>query len=698
MSKPSLPPVFRAFPDPVTLLTLVAWLFSNAAWAQAVPRQQAGIEIREVSIPMPDGVQLATDLYLPADAKPADRYPIILEYLPYRKDEGRGHRYPLFSYFVKHGYIVARVDIRGTGRSTGKLVDGEYSEQEQSDGERVIEWLARQPFSTGKIAMMGISWGGFNALHLAMRRPAALKTIITLMSTDDIYQDDVHFMDGVLHIDAYEIGQDLANALPGAPDFKIDAAYFRDRFDTEPWLLKYKRQQTDGPFWDRASLNTDYSRIDIPIYAIGGWYDGYRDFIPRILQGADVPVKALLGPWNHTWPNWASPEPAVEWRESAVRWLDHWLKGSDTGILEEPPVTYYQRGWHEPGGNLPEIPGSWRSADTWPAGRDTVLFLGPDQRLGARPDKMATTLQYKPTVGVEASGSVMWWGDWAPDQRPADAYSLTYDSQPLQANLEIIGFPRVILQASATAPAANYIVRLSDVAPDGRVTQITGAGFNATHLQSAERPQPLVPGQTYEIPIELHATSWTFGQGHRIRLSVGNAQWPMFWPSPYPMSTTLRSGEAAPSLLRLPVVPGPAAAPPAKPFPKPAEDPELPGYESLAAETVSGFAEIREINRDERTQTTTVLATNSGSDRYPWGTVAYTEAITHELGDNNPAEARVTSTYSTTVALPGRTLTFTGILEFSSDLENYYYRYTRRLEENGRHIREKTWEETIKRQ
>lgn len=683
------------FPAPALLALCPLLLLSAMGLAQQAPLRQAGIEIREVRIPMPDGVQLAADLYLPAGARPTDRYPVILEYLPYRKDEGRGYRFPLFSYFVKRGYIVARVDIRGTGRSSGKLVDGEYSEQEQRDGERVIDWLSRQPFSTGKIAMMGISWGGFNALHLAMRRPPALKTIITLMATDDIYQDDVHFMDGIMHIDAYEIGQDLANALPGAPDFTIDQAYFSDRFDTEPWLLKYKRQQTDGPFWDRASLNTDYSRIDIPIYAIGGWYDGYRDFIPRLLQGADVPVKALLGPWNHTWPNGASPEPAVEWRESAVRWLDHWLKGNNTGILDEPAVTYFQRGWHAPGGDLPEIPGSWRSATAWPVGRDTLLYLGPDQRLGNRPEKLATTLQYKPTVGVEASGSVMWWGDWAPDQRPADAYSLTFDSQPLSDSLAIVGFPRVILQASATAPAANFIVRLSDVAPDGRVTQITGAGFNATHLQSAERPQALVPNQAYEIPVELHVTSWTFYKGHRIRLSVSNAQWPMFWPSPYPMSITLRSGEAAPSRLQLPVAPARDAL--ANPLPRPAEDPELPGYESLASETGSGFAEIRAITRNERSQTTTVLATNSGSDRYPWGTVHYQEAITHQVGDNKPSEARVESTYTTTVELPGRQLTWTGILEFSSDLENYYYRYTRKLEENGRQLREKQWEATIKR-
>lgn len=693
MSKPLLPEKICRL-----LAVLPALLLAISGSAQPLPVKVAGIEIREVWIPMPDGVRLAADLYMPADAAETDRFPVILEYLPYRKDEGRSHRFPFFSYFVRHGYIVARVDIRGTGRSQGKLVDGEYSEQEQQDGEQVIDWLSRQPFSTGKVAMMGISWGGFNALHLAMRRPPALKTIISLMSTDDIYEDDVHFMDGIMHIDAYEIGQDLANALPGAPDFVIDEAYFRDRFDTEPWLLKYKRHQTDGPFWDRASLNTDYSRIDIPIFAVGGWYDGYRDFVPRIVQQADVPVRALLGPWNHTWPNRAEPEPAIEWREMAVRWLDHWLKGADTGLMQEPPVIYYQRDWHAPGGDLPEIPGTWKAAATWPASQDTLLFLQPDHSLGSRPSPFSHRLGYKASVGIEASGSVMWWGDWAPDQRAADVYSLTYDSQPLSDSLEILGFPRVELQTSSTAPGANWIVRLSDVAPDGRVTQITGAGFNATHRNSSVRPEPLVPDSLYTLPIELHATSWTFRKGHRIRLSVSNAQWPMFWPSPYPMTTTLHTGAGAPSLLQLPIPAANASQPLGKPFPRPAEDPELPGYESLESETLSGFAEINEITRNERTRTTRVLATNSGSDRYPWGTVHYTEAITHEVGDDTPAAARVQSTYTTTVELPGRILKWTGVLDFSSDLQNYYYRYTRKLEENGRLVREKTWEEPIARE
>jgi predicted acyl esterase len=406
-------------------LVLLLWLslIQVGAYGQDQAVIAGDIRIKEVWIPMPDGTRLAADLYMPLNLEQSERLPVILEYLPYRKDEGRSARLGTFAYFVEHGYVFARVDIRGTGRSEGKLVDGEYSEQEQLDGEQIIDWLSRQDFSNGNVAMFGISWGGFNGLHMAMRRPPALKTIISAMSTDDIYEDDVHYMDGLNHIDAYELMMDLDNIVPAAPDFNIEGDYFENRFDSDPWLLKYKKQQTDGPFWNRASLNEDYSAIDIPVFLIGGYYDGYRDIVPRFAQNADVPYKALLGPWNHTFPHNAYPGPAIEWREMAVRWLDHWLKGKDTGILDEPSVYYYQRDWHEPGFDLTHIPGRWYTSEQWPETDASVLYLNQDHQLVATPGDFKHALIYEPT-GVDATGPAAWWGDWFPDQKAADAHSL----------------------------------------------------------------------------------------------------------------------------------------------------------------------------------------------------------------------------------------------------------------------------------
>ena len=184
---------------------------------ETLPPAADDIERREVWIAMPDGVRLAADLYLPNEIEPAERLPVLLEYIPYRKTESRSSTYLLASYFVRRGYVVARVDIRGTGNSEGSLVEYEYSDQEQTDAEAVIDWLSKQSFSNGNVGMFGISWGGFNSIHLAMRNPPALKAIIAIMATDDLFEDDVHYIDGQMHVDAYELGVDIANALPGAP-------------------------------------------------------------------------------------------------------------------------------------------------------------------------------------------------------------------------------------------------------------------------------------------------------------------------------------------------------------------------------------------------------------------------------------------------------------------------------------------------
>ena len=668
------------------------------ATAQEDQSSRGEIELREAWIPMPDGVRLAADLYVPSGGDGGERFPVLLEYLPYRKTESRGSRYSLYSYFVARGYVVARVDIRGTGNSEGRLVDYEYTEQEQQDGEAVIGWLSRQPFSNGKVGMFGLSWGAFNSIQMAMRNPPALSAILAIEGTDDIYQDDVHFIDGILHFDSYEIGQDVENFVPGAPDFVIDEAYFRERFDTTPWLLVYKRHQRDGPFWDRASLNERYDSIKIPTFVIGGWYDGYRDSVPRMLQHLRAPVKAIVGPWGHAWPNDAYPKPSIEWRHEAVRWFDRWLKERETGIMDDPRLAVYVRRWHAPGVELDEAPGEWRFEDGWPLGRgrDWILNLHSDHTLKSTPSTQAAhILDYVPSVGIEAGGSVMWWGDFAPDQRPTDEKSLVYESEPLDEDVEILGFPRVLLDASASAPLAHWFVRLSDVAPDGRVTLITGAGLNGAHRRSASEPEPLETGEVYPFDIEMHFTSWVFPKGHRVRLSISNAQWPMFWPTPYPMATTLHLGGAPASHLALPVVPHEDR--PAPSFLPPAEDPELLGYGTVESETVSGYSELEGVQRNEERGTATVVLENRSATRYPWGVHEVDERITHQADDRNPGNTSVTGEYAITIKLPERTLQFQGILDFESDRENFTLVYTRRLKRDGELVRERVWREMFPR-
>jgi predicted acyl esterase len=261
--------------------------------------------------------------------------------------------------------------------------------------------------------------------------------------------------------------------------------------------------------------------------------------------------------------------------------------------------------------------------------------------------------------------------------------------------LEILGLPRALLTVSADAPRANWFVRLSDVAPDGTVTQVAGAGFNGTHRESAREPKAIEPGARFPLEIEMHFTSWVFSGGHRIRFAISNAQWPMMWPTPYPMTTNLYLGGEGGTRVLLPVVPFEKR--PRPQFLPPAEDPSLPGFESLDDGTPSGYGEVSSISRNPQTGAAQVVLTNRGDERYPWGTQRFRETILHETNDKKPEETSLRGSHRMEVELEGRTLVWEAELLFRSDLDDFFYTYTRRLLENGAIVREKTWTDTIPR-
>ena len=656
------------------------------------------LTIREVMIPMPDGIQLAADLYMPADIPAGEHLPVLLEYTPYRKNDSRGSKYRMYTYFVKRGYVVARVDIRGTGNSQGRTIPYEYSEIELSDGDAVIAWLAKQDWSNGNVGMFGISWGGFNSIQMAVRKPPALKAFVALMATEDLYQEDVHYMDGIIHIDSWMMSNDLSNAMPGAPEFRLDEDWLRNRFEVEPSVFTYMREQRDGSFWDRASARDKYEQIQIPGYYIGGWYDGYRDSPPRMLEHVKAPVKAMIGPWDHYYPHNAWPAPQVEWRHEAVRWFDQWLKGIDTGILDEPRFAVYVRDWHPPGPGVDEIPGHWRWEEGWPIERSVTktFYAGQDHGLFSSPSAQAThSLKYKPSVGLAGGGPVMWWGNIPPDQQSMDDYSLIYNSHPLDSPLEILGMPRAILKVSADVSRANWVVRICDVAPDGSVTQVGGAAFNGTHRKSAREPEDLIPGKVFPLEIEMHFTSWVFPKGHRIRFAINNAQWPMLWPTPYQMTTTLAIGGMEGARVELPVVP-PADRPVPK-FKLPEEGPSLPDYASVDSGNVSGYAEIKSIQRDEQSGAAFGIATNATSFRYPWGLEHFEERLEHRTSDLNPAETSVIGIYAVAIDLKDRTIRMEQNVVFKSDLKNFHMNFIRRFKVDGETLHEKQWNEIFPR-
>ncbi len=651
------------------------------------------MHVEESFIPMPDGIRLAADLFFPEDLGSLGPVPAILEYLPYRKDDGRERTWDLFSYAVERGYLGARVDIRGTGRSEGHPPDREYSDQEQTDGEVVIDWLAHQPWSNGNVGMWGISWGGFNSIQMAMREPAppALKAICALMATDDLFHDDIHYIDGMMHIDEYVVMIDLLNAMTPAPDFPVDEEILAARFDNPPWLLTWLKQQRNGPFWHRGSLRPRYDRIKIPSYLIGGYYDGYRDSVPRMLEQMSAPVRAMMGPWNHVFPHDALPGPEIEWRADVLRWWDRWLKGKETGIEDEPSFAVYMRRPYPPGGGVRTIPGEWRFVDGWPPPglRSQILHLGSDHRLsGKAGPEDVHRLAYVPSAGANAS---MWWGELTPDQRPADAFGLVYETEPFDDEVEILGFPRLELKASADVPLAHWFGRISDVAPDGTTVLVAGGGINGAHRDSMDDPKPLEPGRVHDISFELHFTSWVFTPGHRLRLAVSNATFPMIWPTPSPMTTSLVVGGAGGSRLILPVSPPADGRAPTFEPPTPVVRPE--GYGSEGDVLPDTWTVIR----DEAERSTRVEWEGRASSDHPWGRKRTVERLAYRVEDFDPAHASVRGEAIMEVDLPDRLLRWHHLLDVRSDEESFGYSCTRELFENEKLIRTKSWEEKIPR-
>jgi len=676
----------KIFANICFVLTFVVFL--SAAEPPSPPTY--GFRMVNAWIPMKDGVRLAATLYMPDGAKPGEKFPALLEYLPYRKDDGTAAGdYPKHTYFARRGYVSVRVDIRGFGASEGVPPEREYSEQEQQDGEQVIAWLAHQPWSNGNVGMFGISWGGFTAMQMAMRHAPGLKAILAAHATGELFHDDVHYVDGMAHVDEFELNMDMAEGWVGAPDYSIDEKTLGPRFDSPPWSLLYLKHQHDGPFWrDRVR---PLSEITIPSFLIGGLQDGYRDNVTDMLMKSKAPIKAIVGPWNHSFPNDADFGPRVEWRDQAVRWFDYWLKGRDTGVVNDPRLVIYMQRWHPPDPNLESVPGEWRREDVWPPASEkkTTLFLQRNHTLAELAGiRDSHQLKYIPTVGVEAG---FWWGELLSDPRPVDAFSLVYDTAPLDEDLAIMGRPKALLHASATAKQADWFARLSDVAPDGTVTQITGAGMNGAQRESMTDPRDLEPGKVYPLDIEMHLTSWVFPKGHRIRVAISNALWPMILPTPYPMTTSLDIGGENGSRLVLPVVP--VHGTPAPEFSPPQPTEERTDIKS------QGFPWPGEwtMERDEARQKTTVHWKGKDASEYPWGTENDFESLTYEGDDAHSETCAVHGEAESVFALKGRTLVWRGHLAVTTDQKNFYYDYTRELFKDGQMIKSKTWKETIPR-
>jgi predicted acyl esterase len=442
-----------------------------------------------------------------------------------------------------------RVDIRGSGESAGVLTD-EYSQQELLDAVEVIAWLAAQPWCSGQVGMFGISWGGFNALQVAALRPPALKAIVTLCSTDDRYANDVHYMGGAKLTAGFGWAGFFFADMCHPPDPLLVGARWRtmwlDRLDALPLFLeRWLEHPHRDAYWQHGSVCEDYAAIECPVFAVGGWTDGYSNAVPRMLTNLAAPRLGLIGPWAHAYPHFARPGPQIGFLQECLRWWDHWLKGRDTGIMAEPMLRAWMTDSHMPAAHHETLPGRWVGEEHWPPSeRVRQLFLTDAGLADARGPFTPRALCSPADVGAHA-------GEWCPfgrghdqadDQREDDARSEVFDLPPLDAPLEMLGAPVLTLEVSCDRPVANLIARLCDARPDRTSLRVSFGVLNLTHHASHAEPQPLVPGRRYRVRIRLNDAGAMLPAGHRIRLALSTSYWPMVWPAPEPATVTIHGG------------------------------------------------------------------------------------------------------------------------------------------------------------
>ncbi|MCB8840394.1 CocE/NonD family hydrolase [Aurantimonas sp. VKM B-3413] len=526
-------------------------------------------EVEHFEIVMPDGCRLAARMWLPdnADAEPV---PAILEYIPYRKNDGTLARDMVSARYVAgHGYAYVRLDLRGTGDSEGVMLD-EYTQQELDDGCDAIAWIASQPWCDGNIGMIGISWGGFNGLQIAAMQPPALKAVITCCSTDDRYADDIHYMGGTFLIDQISWASVMfaGNTLPPDPR-NVGERWRKDwlrRLDESGlWLETWLRHQRRDAFWQHGSICEDYAAVKVPVYAVSGWADGYCRSVFRLLENLSGPTKGLIGPWAHKYPNLGVPGPAIGFLQEELRWWDQWLKRRETGIMDEPPLRLFMQDHAAPAGSYRERAGRWIAEPSWPSPNvaRTPFRLTQDGRLRLEADEARNSeaanaheggLDVSSPLRVGLGGG-KWCsyavpGDQPVDQREDDSGSLVFETAPLGDALEIAGDAALDLSFRSDRPVAIVAVRLSDVAPDGSATRVSYGLFNLTHRNGHDAPESLEPGRSYLVRIPFKPVAQSFRPGHRLRLSISTTYFPLAWPAPEPVRLTV---DPAKSSLDLPV-------------------------------------------------------------------------------------------------------------------------------------------------
>ena len=517
------------------------------------------IESPTVWIGMSDGVRLAARIWRPATSD-RDPVPAILEYIPYRRRDGRlADDERIHPYFAGHGFASLRVDIRGSGDSEGLLMD-EYLPLEQDDALEVIDWIAAQSWCSGQVGMMGLSWGGFNSLQVAVRAPAPLKAIIAVSATVDRYNDDIHYKNGCLLNENFGWASSFLSFSTRPPDPDVVGRRWRDMwlerlknlpFFAENWFAHQARDD----YWKHGSVCETYDSIEAPVMTVTGWGDLYVNAVPRLLENLEVPCRALAGPWAHQFPHLATPGPLPDFLGQALKWWQRWLKDVDEASDAGPVYHGFLKEGSAPDPFATEVPGQWLAASTWPTSdiQGQSWYLGDHRLHREAADAPETAFRSPVDAGITFGELVPHCAgpEMAPDQRSDDGASLVFDSPTLEEPIDIWGDPQFEAVISSNRPTGNLILRLCDVGPDGASERVSFGVLNLCHHSGNEHPQPVPLNEPVSIRIRLDHVAHRFPRGHRLRLALSTACWPAIWPAIDNPTLTLRP---SPARLILPVI------------------------------------------------------------------------------------------------------------------------------------------------
>lgn len=526
--------------------------------------------IKDVFVPMRDGIELAVDVYRP---EAPGRYPALLQRTPYLKSglvtgrlgaDGLPAASPVGTAavttvaatakaLVEQGYVVIVSDTRGTGFSQG-IYDYYNFEGGPWDGYDTIEWMAEQPWCDGNIGIMGASASAIFCYLAALTHPPHLKAMAANMHPNDFYFDQ-WFVGGVFRYEnriGWSTGMipRMSPQDPGDPsshNYEKKRQVYRERYhhyhqrmaegknpSNLDWLTEMFQHPTYDDFWKARSFAHRLGEIDTPTLHGGVHFDHFGRGTVMAHEGLSATRRLFMSPGALV-PGAVDPEGGYQ--GLLGRWFDHFLKGVDNGVTDGPAARYYLMGQDR-----------WLDAPAWPVPvRQERLHLSSDGCLAAElpPGQQPDTLVHDPAKPNPTPR------DPANQRRPE--HGLSYTSAPLETDLAVIGSPRVRLFASSDARDVDWVVRLCDVFPDGRAQLLNIGALKASHYASHEAPQDLEPGRVYEFEIEIWPVANVFAAGHRIRLDIATSDFPFFEVNSMPSTNRVFHDEAHASCLELPV-------------------------------------------------------------------------------------------------------------------------------------------------